>query len=86
MIRYGIVGCGSMGREHILNIQALSSAVGGARVTALADPHGPSREAALALFDAGAAPQVFDDHRASCLTAACATRWSSPRPTSRTSS
>jgi myo-inositol 2-dehydrogenase/D-chiro-inositol 1-dehydrogenase len=64
MIRWGVVGCGSMGREHILNIQALSSAVGGARVTALADPHGPSLKAALALFDAGAAPQVFDDHRA----------------------
>ena len=28
MIRYGIVGCGSMGREHIENIKAL----GGARV------------------------------------------------------
>ncbi len=23
MIRYGIVGCGSMGREHILNLRAL---------------------------------------------------------------
>ena len=36
MIRYGIVGCGSMGREHILTIKAM----GGGRVTALADPVG----------------------------------------------
>jgi predicted dehydrogenase len=55
--RYGIIGCGSMGREHIENIKAL----GGAQVTAIADPHGPSREAALALCDN--APQAFDHHR-----------------------
>ena len=30
-IRYGVIGCGSMGREHIENIKTL----GGARVTAL---------------------------------------------------
>ena len=45
-MRYGIIGCGSMGREHIENIRALG---GGAKVTAIADPHAPSREAALAL-------------------------------------
>ena len=44
-IRYGIIGCGSMGREHIENIQALPRSEGGASVTALADPHGPSRDA-----------------------------------------
>ena len=38
-IRYGVIGCGSMGREHIENIKAL----GGARVTAIADPHAASR-------------------------------------------
>jgi predicted dehydrogenase len=54
--RYGIIGCGSMGREHIENIKAL----GGAQVTAIADPHGPSREAALALCDNP--PQVFEHH------------------------
>ncbi|WP_374435463.1 Gfo/Idh/MocA family protein [Inhella sp.] len=48
LIRYGIVGCGSMGREHIENICAL----GNARVTALADPHAPSLQAALAQLDA----------------------------------
>jgi myo-inositol 2-dehydrogenase/D-chiro-inositol 1-dehydrogenase len=57
VIRYGIIGCGSMGREHIENIQAL----GAARVTAIADPHGPSREAAVALMPD--APQVFTDHQ-----------------------
>ena len=58
MIRYGIIGCGSMGREHIENLLAM----GGAEVTALADPHGPSREAALASCR-GARPQVFDHHQ-----------------------
>ena len=58
MIRYGIVGCGSMGREHIENIKAL----GGAAVTAIADPHAASRDAALALFDGLPAPQAFEQH------------------------
>ena len=31
-IRYGIIGCGSMGREHLLNLHAM----GGAEVTAIA--------------------------------------------------
>ena len=57
-IRYGIVGCGSMGREHIENIKAL----GGATVAAIADPHGGSREAALALCESHP-PQVFEHHR-----------------------
>jgi myo-inositol 2-dehydrogenase/D-chiro-inositol 1-dehydrogenase len=68
LIRYGIVGCGSMGREHIENIRAL----GDARVTALADPHAPSRAAALAQLDAPV--PAFDNCR-TCSTAACATRW-----------
>ena len=55
-IRYGIIGCGSMGREHILNIRALDGAV----VAALADPHAPSREAARALC--ANPPQEFIDH------------------------
>jgi predicted dehydrogenase len=57
-IRYGIIGCGSMGCEHIENLKAL----GGAEVTAIADPHAPSRDAALALLPQ--APQVFDHHQA----------------------
>ena len=55
-IRYGIVGCGSMGREHIENINAMP----GTSVTAIADPHAASRDAALALCRV--APQVFEHH------------------------
>ena len=65
-IRYGIIGCGSMGREHIENIRAL----GGATVTALADPHGPSRKAALAICE-GMAPKVFEDHRELLASSLC---------------
>ena len=54
-LRYGVIGCGSMGREHIANIVALGGAV-----TAIADPHEPSREAALAATRER--PQVFDHH------------------------
>jgi predicted dehydrogenase len=56
-IRWGVIGCGSMGREHIENLAAL----GGAEVTALADPHAPSIDAALAL--GRFRPTVFQDHR-----------------------
>ncbi len=59
VIRYGIVGCGSMGREHIENLLAMGP---GVEVAALADPHAPSIEAALALLRAK--PRVFADHRA----------------------
>jgi myo-inositol 2-dehydrogenase / D-chiro-inositol 1-dehydrogenase len=55
LLRYGIIGCGSMGREHIENLRALP----GARVTAIADPHAASRDAALALLD-DQPPQVFE--------------------------
>lgn len=58
IIRYGIIGCGSMGREHIQNINALP----GARVTAIADPHSTSREAAQELLS-HSPPRVFDNHR-----------------------
>ncbi len=58
MIRYGIIGCGSMGREHILNLHAM----GGALVTAVSDPHGPSRDASQNLVD-GWTPRVFAHHQ-----------------------
>lgn len=57
-IRYGVIGTGMMGIEHIGNIRAL----GGAVVTAIADPHPPSRRAALSALD-GQDVAVFDDHR-----------------------
>ena len=56
-IRFGIIGCGSMGREHIENLKAL----GGADVTALADTDAGSRAAAAALCPNP--PQVFERHR-----------------------
>jgi myo-inositol 2-dehydrogenase / D-chiro-inositol 1-dehydrogenase len=56
-IRYGIIGCGSMGREHLLNLHAM----GGAEVTAVADPHATSRDAAATLVD-GWRPKLFERH------------------------
>lgn len=54
-IRYGLIGCGSMGREHIENLNAMGE---GVAVTALADPVAASREAARALCRG--APPVFE--------------------------
>ena len=39
-LRYGIIGSGMMGIEHLLNL----AHVDGAEVTAIADPHQGSRE------------------------------------------
>jgi myo-inositol 2-dehydrogenase/D-chiro-inositol 1-dehydrogenase len=55
-LRYGIIGCGSMGREHIENLRAM----GGAVVTAVADPAAASREQAAALLDGQV--QLFERH------------------------
>jgi myo-inositol 2-dehydrogenase / D-chiro-inositol 1-dehydrogenase len=55
-IRYGVIGCGSMGREHIQNILALA----GADVTALADPDAGSRALAAGLLEGQA--RVFEHH------------------------
>lgn len=65
MIRFGIIGAGSMGREHIENIQALRSGT----VTALADPHEPSLQAALALCHG--VPGTFADHRELLASGLC---------------
>jgi myo-inositol 2-dehydrogenase/D-chiro-inositol 1-dehydrogenase len=56
-IRYGVIGCGSMGREHIENIKAMP----GTEVTAIADTDAGSRAQALALLDR--APQVFEHYQ-----------------------
>jgi myo-inositol 2-dehydrogenase / D-chiro-inositol 1-dehydrogenase len=58
-VRYGVIGTGMMGVEHIHNI----AAVAGAEVVALCDPHRPSVDRALGALK-GAAPMIFDDHRA----------------------
>lgn len=56
VIRYGIIGCGSMGREHILNLLSTD----GCQVTALTDPNAQSVGAALALTrGAAVTPRVF---------------------------
>jgi predicted dehydrogenase len=56
VLRYGIIGSGMMGQEHIRNIALLP----GAKVTAISDPDAEMREAAAAL--AGGA-KAFSDHR-----------------------
>ena len=68
-LRYGIIGCGSMGREHIENLQAMPLADGGASVAAIADPHAASRDAALGICRSE--PRVFHDHRALLASALC---------------
>ncbi len=59
-LRYGIVGAGMMGVEHIRNLMALP----GSEVTALADPHPPSIARALDALGSGAEQvATFDHHR-----------------------
>lgn len=62
-LRYAVIGCGSMGREHIENIHAL----GAGEVVALADTHAGSLE--LALQRLPAQTRVFEDPKA--LLAQC---------------
>jgi len=58
-VRYGVIGTGLMGIEHIENLKALDGAV----VTAICDTHVPSIEAAKAALADGPTPAVFTDHR-----------------------
>ena len=55
-LRYGVIGVGSMGREHISNIKVM----GGATVTAVSDPHSASIDAALQMAPGA---KAFSDHR-----------------------
>ncbi|MEY2974606.1 MAG: hypothetical protein RIR49_1026 [Actinomycetota bacterium] len=61
-VRYGVIGTGMMGVEHIENISHLDGAV----VTAVADPTESSRESGRAAVEAFGAPRpaIFADHRA----------------------
>jgi myo-inositol 2-dehydrogenase / D-chiro-inositol 1-dehydrogenase len=67
-IRYGIIGCGSMGREHIENIKTLA----GTEITAIADPNAHSRSASVALFEGmDRSPQVFEDYKELLASGLC---------------
>ncbi|EPS61364.1 oxidoreductase family protein, partial [Genlisea aurea] len=61
-VRYGIIGVGMMGREHLVNLHHLRSE--GVSVVAVADPHPPSLEQTLALARSLNWPplQVFSNH------------------------
>jgi predicted dehydrogenase len=61
-LRYGIIGSGMMGIEHINNLLHVPGAV----VTAISDPHEGSRNWASAVLDAadvGDGVRFFEDHR-----------------------
>lgn len=46
-VKYGIIGVGMMGREHLINLHHLRTE--GVAVFAIADPHVPSQDLALQL-------------------------------------
>ncbi|MEM9033782.1 MAG: Gfo/Idh/MocA family oxidoreductase [Actinomycetota bacterium] len=56
-VRYGVIGTGMMGIEHIMNLEAIDGAV----VTALADPDAGSQAAGRDAVSGEAA--IFGDHR-----------------------
>ena len=64
-IRYGVIGTGMMGVEHIENIRALDGAV----VAAVSDIDADSRSAGAEAAGGGVA--VFDDHRALLASDLC---------------
>ena len=66
-VRYGIIGVGMMGVEHLLNLQH----VPGAEVVAIADPHEPSRRFATEVAGSDTPLAVYDDHRRLLDDAAC---------------
>ncbi|XP_077235402.1 oxidoreductase family protein [Tasmannia lanceolata] len=60
-VKYGIIGVGMMGREHMINLAHLQSE--GASVSCVADPHLPSQQQALHLASSFNWPlQVFSRH------------------------
>ena len=58
MVRYGVIGTGAMGREHIENLKHIP----GTSVTALSDPFPESLERARSIVDGDV--KTFADHRA----------------------
>lgn len=61
-VRFGIVGTGLMGVEHIRNLQLLAKVDGGVQVVAVADPVAASRDRARDV--AGDDVALYTDHRA----------------------
>ncbi|KAL6553427.1 hypothetical protein OROGR_007269 [Orobanche gracilis] len=62
VVKYGIIGVGMMGREHMLNLYHLRSE--GVCVVCIADPHLPSQQHAINLARSLDFPlQVFPGHR-----------------------
>ncbi|MFN8017638.1 MAG: Gfo/Idh/MocA family oxidoreductase [Acidimicrobiales bacterium] len=59
VVRYGIIGSGMMGLEHLWNLHH----VPGAAITAIADPHAPSRDLTIAFDEGRNQIAEFDDHR-----------------------
>ncbi len=66
-LRFGVIGTGMMGREHIANLMALD----GAEVTALCDNWTPSLDAAQHLLGTSADVLRFGDHRELLDSDAC---------------
>lgn len=66
-IRYGLIGTGMMGIEHLNNVLAIDGAV----VTALSDPESSSLEAAHAALGHDPDVQRFTDHRELIASVSC---------------
>ncbi|XVF13408.1 hypothetical protein REPUB_Repub08aG0205300 [Reevesia pubescens] len=61
-VRYGIIGVGMMGREHLINLHHLRSQ--GVAVVCIADPHIPSQQLSLELAQSFDWPlKVFSRHQ-----------------------
>ncbi|KAH6795060.1 Oxidoreductase family protein [Perilla frutescens var. hirtella] len=69
-VKYGIIGVGMMGREHLINLYHLKN--DGVAVVAVADPHLPSQQQALKLAHSFNWPiQVFSGHKELLDSALC---------------
>ena len=66
-LRFGVIGTGMMGREHIANLMALD----GAEVSALCDNWAPSLDAAQQLLGTGSDVLRFADHQELLDSNAC---------------
>ncbi|KAI3917774.1 hypothetical protein MKW92_019041 [Papaver armeniacum] len=64
MVKYGIVGVGMMGREHLINLGHLQQQEEAISVVCIADPHIPSQQLALQIANSqfNWFPQVFSGH------------------------